>query len=96
MNIDQITNCKICGKGLAHAGIPIFYQVKIQTFGLDRRAIETQRGLEMMLGDAAPLARVFAPDPHIAKPVGEESTVLVCQSCAVAIDAPPFICLMRD
>lgn len=93
MKADDIKPCAICGKGVAHAGIPILYQVSIQPLGLDRRAIEQVAGLEMMMGNVA-LARVFSPDPDIAKPIGEPSTVLVCQPCS--LEPHPLLALLQE
>jgi hypothetical protein len=81
MKAKDIQNCAVCQKGLMHAGMPLFWRIKLQRMGLDRRAIEQTAGLEMMMGSVA-LARVMGPDPDIAKPVDDEHEVLVCEHCA--------------
>jgi len=35
------------------------------------------------MGGAAPLAQMLGPDEDMAKPVGEDHRVLVCQGCAL-------------
>lgn len=55
----------VTGEGVAAQG-PIFYRVTVEQCGLDRRAIERQAGLEMIVGNAA-IASVLGPDEDIAK-----------------------------
>lgn len=66
-----------------NTGLPLFYRVKMQRFGVDLRAVQEQHGLEMMLGNAA-LASIMGPDRDIATPITEEFTVLLCENCADA------------
>jgi hypothetical protein len=77
----DIQPCAICHKGLMHAGIPLFYRIKLQRFGLDKQAIQRQTGLEMMLGRAAALAAVMGPNEDIAQPIDEPRTILICEMC---------------
>lgn len=81
MKAKDVQKCAVCRKGLMHAGTPLFWKIRLQRMGLDRRAIEQTAGLEMMMGNVA-LARVMGPDPDIAKPLTDERTVLVCEPCA--------------
>jgi hypothetical protein len=76
--------CAICGKGVMHSGVPIFYRVKLEAMGIDAGAVRQVHGLETMLGNVV-LARVMGPDPDIAKRLdpSEPRPVLVCQPCAL-------------
>jgi len=78
---EELKPCALCGQGLMHAGVPLFYQVTVQTMGVDLRAVRQMQGLETYFGNVA-LARVFSPDPEVAKPIGESHTTLICQSCS--------------
>ncbi len=86
MKRKDIKNCALCGKGIAHAGIPLFYVLKIQRFGLNAQAINQQAGLEQYFGggsQGAVLANVMGADPDIAKPINEnESEVWICEPCS--------------
>ena len=82
MRAGDFTKCKICGLGVAHTRAPLFYRVKIERMGLERQAIERTAAMEMYMGGAVRLARVFE-DPIIAKPIHEGTTILVCEACAL-------------
>lgn len=72
-------NCSICGKGIMHAGLPLFYRVTVERFGIDIQATKRQQGLGMMLSPA--LAMVMGPDEDIAKPMMGPAIVTVCENC---------------
>jgi hypothetical protein len=63
----EIRKCVLCGKGVAHAGHPLFYRITIEQFGLMKDAIQRQSGLEMMLGGHAKLANIMGPDEDMPK-----------------------------
>jgi hypothetical protein len=77
----DIQPCAICRKGLAASGLPLFYRLRVERFGLDARAIQRQHGLEMMMGAASPLAAVMGPNEDMAKPLMEPRTILICETC---------------
>jgi len=74
-------NCGLCGLPIGHTGIPIFYRVKIESFGLNASAIQRKTGLEMMLGGHSELARIMGPDEDMAESMGPATEFTVCQSC---------------
>lgn len=76
-------NCSMCGKGIGHTRIPLFWRVRIERFGLDAGALTRQQGLTMMLGGSAALAAVMGADEDMAKPVMEPITITLCERCAV-------------
>lgn len=82
MKRSDFTPCLICGKGVAHTGVPIFYRVKVETMGLNIAAVEREHGLEVMLGQAAPLADVFGPNESLANIV-DSGSGLICMNCGV-------------
>jgi len=91
MKRNQIENCIICDKGIAHNGQIFFYELKIQQHGLDRVAIQQQAGLEMYFGGgpgATQLADVMGPNTDISKPIGDEIRTLICMDCACDNDLP--------
>lgn len=84
---DDIEPCVMCGEGVAHSNQIQFYRVTIESHVLDARAIQRETGLEMMLGHPA-VAAVLSPDSHFsATLIDGNPTVLVCQECALMMDA---------
>jgi hypothetical protein len=79
----EAANCFICGKPFGHTGLPLFWRVTIQRFGVDVGAVNRQTGLTMMLGGNALLASVMGPDEELAKPLGEAINVTLCETCAL-------------
>lgn len=82
MDAHSLQPCAICGKGVMHAGLPIFWQIDLARMGVDPIAARQLAGMEMMMGGNVALARVLAPTTPIARPIGERRTILVCESCA--------------
>jgi len=74
-------NCGLCGKPLAHSGLPLFWKVSVQRFGIDLAALQRQAGLTQMLGGNAFLAATMGPAEDMAKPL-EDRTIAVCEPCA--------------
>ncbi len=75
--------CSLCNRRIGEAGVPIFYRLQIDTFGLDLNALQRQQGLTMQLGGEAALAAVMGPDEAMANPVGDTVTLTVCHQCAI-------------
>lgn len=82
MKQKELKKCCICEKGIAHHRTITFYQIKLQRFILDTKAIKQQLGLEMMLGNAD-LAYVMGPDKDLAIPISQEIQKIICERCMV-------------
>jgi hypothetical protein len=80
MRAGDFAPCALCGKGVMHTGVPLFYRVRIETMGVNARAVQSAHAMELYMGGHVALARVFE-DPDIATPVVPEATALVCQTC---------------
>lgn len=78
----EVTKCRLCGRGVMHAGVPLFYRVRIESMGVDLQQVQRTHGMEQFFGGAVGLARVFY-DGEIAKQITPSVTSLVCQSCAI-------------
>lgn len=81
MRAEDFKKCARCGKGMAHAGTPIFYRVTLESMMIDARAVQRTDAMEKYMGGAVALARVFE-DPVIAQVVVTHTTLL-CQPCAM-------------
>lgn len=81
----QHATCSLCRKAIGHTGLPLFWRVKIERFGIDMAAAQRQQGLGMMIG--GPLAMVMGPDEDLAHLI-HETTLTVCEACALERDLP--------
>ena len=79
--------CSLCRKAIGAAGLPLFWRVTIDRFGIDARAVRRQDALASMLGSST-LAGVMGPSEELATPVMDTVTLTVCETCAVARDLP--------
>jgi len=84
MDRKDFTPCAACGKGVMHTGLPLFFTIDIQRWGINLDAVQRQSGMEQFFGGAVALADVFSSGP-IAQPVGGEPPlrVLICEACAM-------------
>lgn len=62
------------------SGLPLFWRVTVERFGIDMQAVQRQHGLGMMLGNGA-IAAIMGPDEDLAKPMMEPKTITVCEDC---------------
>lgn len=83
----QLSTCAVCGKKLLHAGLPLFWRVTIERFGIDIGAVRRLDGLAAMLGSPQ-LASIMGPDEDMAKPVMDSVRLVMCDPCAVERDLP--------
>lgn len=76
----ECATCRRCGNKIMSSGVPLFWRVTIERFGIDLQAATRQQGLSMMLGSPV-LAMHMGPDEDLAKPVMEKVKVVLCESC---------------
>jgi hypothetical protein len=77
----QICVCSSCGKGVMHTQLPLFWTVTVNRYGIKTDAVRRQSGLEMMMGDCAPLAQIMGPDEDMADKIMEEVNLTFCEEC---------------
>jgi hypothetical protein len=90
---DELKPCAICGKGVMHSGVPLFYRVSVEIMGVDASAVRQAHAMEQFFNGAVPIARVFM-DPDIAKPVFDPVESVICQPCA--LEARPLALLLEQ
>lgn len=83
-----VAKCHICDKGFGHTGLPLFWRVQVTRYGVDADAVRRQDGLTAMLGGHAALAQIMGTDDDMAKPIGDSTTITVCESCATDKSVP--------
>jgi hypothetical protein len=82
----EITNCVLCGKGLAHDRNIAFYRVRVEQYVFDHSSITRRHGLELFFGGGSPgavLAQAMGADEDLAKQFSDSSPQLICQPCAL-------------
>ena len=77
----DLRKCANCSKGVMHTGLPLFYRVTVQRYGVDLSAVQAQHGLELIMRSPA-LAQVLGPDRDIASPLSELTDVFICEECS--------------
>lgn len=73
--------CALCRRPIGRAGVPAFWLVRIERYGIDLAAVNRQQGLTMMLGGNAALAQVMGSDEEMATAIIEPITLTVCEDC---------------
>ena len=74
MKAGELHPCDLCGKGIIHTGVPLFYRVTVERMGVDVQAVRERRGLHDIFGGRASpaLLEVFAPTGEVANRIGDE------------------------
>lgn len=81
IELRQYADCSLCGEKIGASGIPMFWRVTVERFGINLKAIQRQTGLAMMLGGSAKLALVMGPDEEMTMPMMEKVTLSICENC---------------
>lgn len=77
----KYATCAKCGKKVGHTGLPFFWTITLNRYGVDMRAVQAQDGLGAFLGNSY-LAQVMGPNQDLAKPVMDTVSVALCEDCA--------------
>lgn len=81
------STCVVCNRPNGACGLPLFWRVTIERFGIDLRAVQRQDGLAQFMGHSG-LAAIMGPDEDMASPVMEPKTATVCEDCALNNPVP--------
>ena len=84
MELRKHAICSLCSNKIMATGIPLFWRVTVERFGVKIDAVQRQQGLTMMLGGSAMLANVMGADEEMTMSMMEPITLTVCESCAVS------------
>ena len=82
-DLREAAQCANCHKPFGHTGLPLFWRVTVERFGVDLRAIQRQDGLAALLGGNAALAAVMGADEEMARPMMEPVKITLCETCAM-------------
>ena len=78
----EIATCAMCGQQIGHTGLPLFWRVRIERYGVKIDAVQRQTGLAMMLDGHAALAAVMGPDEDMAEKISSKE-ITVCEDCSM-------------
>jgi hypothetical protein len=84
MELRKHATCALCGNRILASGIPLFWRVTVERFGVDLRALERQQGRAMMFNGNATLAYHMGPDEDMAKPLMPPVVLTVCEPCVLS------------
>lgn len=79
--------CSLCKRPVGSSGLPLFWVIRIERYGLNVQAIQRQDGLAALLGSSR-LAEVMGANADMATPVMEPLTLTVCETCANLRELP--------
>ena len=77
-------DCWNCKKKIGHTGLPLFWRVTVERFGIDLAAARRQDGLAALLAGHSGLAQVMGRDEDMAKPMMEPVVLTLCEQCAMS------------
>lgn len=83
MELRKHATCSVCKKGIGHTGLPLFWTLKIERFGIKMDVVKRQDGLAAMLGGNSTLAHVMGTDEEMTEPVMNTVELTLCESCAM-------------
>lgn len=78
--------CSLCRKKILEGGLPLFYRLTIERFGVKFDAIRRQAGLEMMLDNHVAIAQAMGPDEDMTMSMMEKLTLVVCETCSTNME----------
>ena len=90
-DLRQHADCSLCKRPIGHTGLPLFWTLTIERWGIDLRAVRRQDGLAAFLGGHSGLAAVMGPDDDLAQPVMEPIKLTLCESCALERSEPVMV-----
>lgn len=73
--------CGMCGDKVLSAGLPMFWRVTVERFGIDLNAVQRQQGLTMMMGGNAGIAAAMGLDEEMAKHIIDPIALTICEPC---------------
>ena len=84
--------CALCGRLVGETGLPLFWRVRIERYGIDLAAVQRQTGLALLLGNSA-LALAMGPDEEMTTPLMEPVMLTVCEKCGTRDTSIAYLAL---
>lgn len=74
--------CNLCHKKIGETGLPLFWIVKVERWGIKLDEVQRISSLQTFLGNAK-LGSIMGTDPDVAVPMMEEIELTVCEDCCI-------------
>lgn len=84
--------CSACRKKIMHTGVPLFWTVTVNRYGIRADRVKRQDGLAAFMGSTV-LANIMGTDEDMAEPVMDTVTLTLCEACACD-GAPPIAAMV--
>ena len=88
----ESAKCGVCGNFFGHTGIPLFWRITVERFGIDMKAVQRQDGLAQLLGGSQ-LANIMGTDEDMTKPMMDPVKVTICEDCIIK---PVIIAMLAE
>ncbi len=97
MKRSDIKKCCKCNKGVMHTGLPLFWTIDIQRWGVNANAVQRQHGMEQFFGGNVALADVFGDGAPIASPINDPLKHFICEECVLSsVDMAQLVAVHSD
>ena len=73
--------CSLCGRKIGASGLPLFWVVTLERFGLQTEAMRRRDGLTALLGGHVRIAQAMGCDEEMATSLSK-AVLTVCETCA--------------
>jgi hypothetical protein len=87
--------CSICGKGVLHTGVPLFWTLTVNQYGVDIGAVRRNGAIADYFGgghNGSVLARALGEDEDMTEKVMDTVTLTLCENCAMEPVIIPALC----
>lgn len=74
--------CSMCKQKIGASGMPLFYRLTVERFGVKLDAVRRQAGLEMMLGGHVLIAQAMGANEEMTMPMMDPLVLVVCETCS--------------
>jgi hypothetical protein len=87
--------CSVCGKGIGHTGLPFFWTLTVDRYGLVLGALRRNGAIADYFGGGhtgSVLARALGEDEDMAEKIMDTVTLTLCENCAMERLTIPALC----
>ena len=90
----QHTTCDLCHQKIGMSGLPLFWRLRVERFGINMQAVRRQDGLGAFIGHHG-IAAAMGPDEDMAERI-TDATLTVCEPCAMGKAGHVVAAAMKD
>jgi hypothetical protein len=83
----EYARCACCNRLVGESGVPLFWKVTIERYGMDVQAMTRQNALARIVGNPR-IANALGPDEDMAHAMMPPHVLAVCETCGVGSNLP--------